>query len=73
MAWGAAILALLQSLPQILSLATSLVSFVKKLLKDDPKKFLNESAQAAKKLRKAKSRDEKIAAARDLQRLIGKL
>lgn len=65
-----AILSAIVSLPQVLSLLKELAVFIKNTFGDNPKKILAESGEAFKKLNGAKTSEEKIEAAKAINKLI---
>lgn len=68
-----AILELIAVLPALVKLGTELLNFIKGMTKNDPKKFIAEIGNAFELLNKAKTDEEKIAAARAIQSTLRKL
>lgn len=68
-----AILELIAVLPALVKLGTELLNFIKSMTKNDPKKFIAEIGIAFELLNKAKTDEEKIAAARAIQSTLRKL
>lgn len=65
----AAILSLLQSLPDILKLIKEFTTWIHDNFEDSPKKFIKDTAEAVKKLNEAKNEQESIDALKALQNL----
>lgn len=67
------ILAILKLLPVLLYLLKDLIDLAKKISEDKPEDFIKDSRDAFKQLKEAKTPDEKVAAAQNIQNLLAKL
>lgn len=66
--WGA-----LAALPELIALAREVFHFFQGLMKEDPRQFIKEAGEAFAKVNNAKTTEEKLDAASDLQNLFKKL
>lgn len=69
----AGLLALLKTIPAMVSLITEIVSWMKSTFGDNPEQFLLDSAEAFKQAREAKTPQEKRDAAVKISQLIRRL